>query len=564
MIPLRFLATLSCHVGDPVGNPSDSVADDTLVEDSTEPDLEQILGPGLLLHGVQTCLDPAARDALGPLEPWDLSKDWVEGEIAAWSDDALYGPGIAVADFDGDQAFDVVTANKDVVLYMAHEVSGGELTWTNESKERLPSHVPQYARSATAVDYDGDGDNDLFVANMDKDFLWENDGTGHFVDRTSEAGFRKKATLAGQGSTWADVDGDGDLDVFVSNRRSGDVPSPPDPADTNVFYENRGDGTFAERTGLFAEEARVGYTFVSSFHDFDGDLDPDLYVVNDYGSLIHGNRYLRNDSVPGNIVFTDITDSVGLGLVINGMGLGVGDLNGDVYPDLVVTDWGRLHLMESMDGVWYDVASNRELRPDLYEKRWVSWGVELQDLDNDGLSDVSVVYGPSAEAELASLFGENPDDEPDDIYQQQEDGTFRSVGDAWGWNATSSGRALLAVDLDHDGWLDLFVKSFDERAQYHRQRCGGEAWLEVELVGEAPNTAGIGARVTVEAGERTWQRWIQVGGTSLAASGPPVAHFGLGELDTIDRLTVTWRDGTVSLFQVIDTRQAVTVYENPP
>ena len=120
---------------------------------------------------------------------------------------------------------------------------------------------------------------------------------------------------------------------------------------------------------------------------------------------------------------------------------------------------------------------------------------------------------------------------------------------------------MVAADIDGDGWLDLIVKSFDEPAHYFHARCGSEAWLQVALVGKAPNTAGIGARVTVEAGGRTWQQWILAGGTSMSSSGPPEAHFGLGDLDSIDRITVTWRDGATSLYQVIDTRQRVTIEE---
>jgi hypothetical protein len=67
--------------------------------------------------------------------------------------------------------------------------------------------------------------------------------------------------------------------------------------------------------------------------------------------------------------------------------------------------------------------------------------------------------------------------------------------------------------------------------------------------------------VTVEAGDRTWQQWIRAGGTSMSASGPPVAHFGLGDRDSIDRITVTWRDGATSVYQVIDTRQRLTIEE---
>jgi hypothetical protein len=203
------------------------------------------------------------------------------------------------------------------------------------------------------------------------------------------------------------------------------------------------------------------------------------------------------------------------------------------------------------------------VRPNLGEDRWLSWGVELVDLDNDGLADIPTVFSPNGGdgSEKPIKKGVNPPNEPDEIFVQQEDGTFVAVGDEWGFADKSMGRGLVVADIDRDGWLDLIVKSFDEPAHYFHARCGSEAWLQVDLVGKAPNTAGIGARVTVEAGDRTWQQWIRAGGTSMSVSAPPMAHFGLGDRASIDRITVTWRDGATSVYQVIDTRQRITIEE---
>jgi hypothetical protein len=275
---------------------------------------------------------------------------------------------------------------------------------------------------------------------------------------------------------WADADGDGDLDLFVSNRMFPSGPRPPDPAYPNVFYENLGDGTFKDRSELFHDDALLGYTFVTGFDDFDDDRDPDLYVVNDFGGMVYGNRYLRNDSTVGKLAFTDMTVGSGLELDVNGMGLGIGDLDGDPIPDLVVTDWGHIHLMDSEDGIWFDTAESRGVRLNLGEDRWLSWGVELVDLDNDGLADIPTVFGPNGDGGVIIKKGVNPPNEPDDLFVQQEDGSFVAVGDEWGFADKSIGRGLVAADIDGDGWLDLIVKSFDEPAHYFHARCGSEAW----------------------------------------------------------------------------------------
>jgi hypothetical protein len=541
----------SCQPSDESGDRSGVVAGDD--SDSGEP-IEPLHGPGLTLHGIQVCAQPELRASLGPLEQPDVGDVWSKQAFEQIHEDYPYGAGVTVADLDGDGSPEVLLANLQVQLF---EV--GPKGWTETSAARLPEQQGANTRAIAPADYDGDGDLDLLLVNASSDLLLQNDGTGHFIDVSSESGMLVEAN-PGQSAVWGDADGDGDLDLFVSNRKSPDGPHPPDPAYPNVFYENLGDGTFRDRSDLFSDVALLGYTFVTGFADLDDDRDPDLYVVNDYGGAVYGNRYLRNDSTAGALVFTDVTAGSGLELDINGMGLAVGDLDGDPIPDLVVTDWGHIHLLDSEQGVWFDTAESRGLRPNLGEDRWLSWGVELVDLDNDGLADIPMVFAQTAEADPSGK-GVNPPDEPDDLFVQQEDGSFVAVGDEWGFADKSIGRGMVAADIDGDGWLDLIVKSFDEPAHYFHARCGSEAWLQVALVGKAPNTAGIGARVTVEAGGRTWQQWIRAGGTSLSSSAPPEAHFGLGDLDSIDRITVTWRDGATSIYQVIDTRQRVTIEE---
>ena len=515
--------------------------------------IEPIHGPGLTMHGVQVCAQPELRASLGPLEQPDVGEVWAKQAFEPM-EPYPYGPGVTVADLEGDGVPEVLLSNLDVQLFRTDPKG-----WVEIGAERFPKHGDLYARAVAPADYDGDGDLDLFIVNATTDLLWQNDGTGHFVDVSKESGL--SAGTAGQSAVWADADGDGDLDLFVSNRMLAEGPRPPDLAFPNVFYENLGDGTFRDRTELFSEDVVYGYTFVTGFDDLDDDRDPDLYIVNDYGGMVYGNRYLRNDSTVGSLAFTDVTTGSGLELDVNGMGLGVGDLDGDPIPDLVITDWGHIHLMDSEGGVWFDTAESQGLRPNLGEDRWLSWGVELVDLDNDGRADIPIVFGPNGDGGLTIKKGVNPPDEPDDLFVQQEDGSFVAVGDEWGFAEKADGRGLVVADIDGDGWLDLIEKSFDEPAHYFHARCGSEAWLQVDLVGKPPNTAGIGARVTVEAGGRTWQQWIRAGGTSMSSSGPPIAHFGLGDLDSIDRITVTWRDGATSLYQVIDTRQRLTIEE---
>jgi hypothetical protein len=446
-------------------------------DDSEVEPIEPLHGPGLTMHGVQVCAQPELRASLGPLEQPDVGEVWAKQPFEPMSETYPYGPGVTVADLEGDGFPEVLLANLQVQLF---EI--GPEGWIETSADRLPVQGDLNVRAIAPADYDGDGDLDLLIVNGTSDLLLRNDGTGHFADVSKESGMPVEA-VPGQSAVWADADGDRDLDLFVSNRMFGNEPEPPDPAYANVFYENLGDGTFRDRSELFSEDALRGYTFVTGFDDLDDDLDPDLYVVNDFGFMVYGNRYLRNDSTLGSLAFTDVTEGSGLELDINGMGLGLGDLDGDPIPDMVVTDWGKIHLMDSDDGVWFDTSEARSLRPNLGEDRWISWGVELVDLDNDGRSDIPMVFGPNGHDGPTIKDGVNPPNEPDDLFVQNEDGSFSAVGDEWGFAEKSIGRGMVVADLDRDGWLDLIVKSFDEPAHYFRARCGSEAWLQVTLIG---------------------------------------------------------------------------------
>jgi hypothetical protein len=181
------------------------------------------------------------------------------------------------------------------------------------------------------------------------------------------------------------------------------------------------------------------------------------------------------------------------------MGLGVGDLDGDPIPDLVGHRLGSHPPPGLRHGVWFDTSESQGVRPNLGEIAGSRGESSSSISDNDGRPTSRLVFAPTAEGGPENDEGRQPANEPDDVFLQQEDGSFVAVGDEWGFADKSIGRGMVAADIDGDGWLDLIVKSFDEPAHYFRARCGSEAWLQVELVGKAPNTAGIGARVTVEA-----------------------------------------------------------------
>jgi len=496
------------------------------------------------------CEAPDARleAAFDNVEP---GPDWEAQVPPGWEGGFQHGLGVLAADLNHDGRVDVLLPDESRPQLFIQQADG---TLRAETAERLPT-PPELAAveswqctTASAADADGDGDLDLLLGiSQGPDRLFVNDGGGHFTDVTIEAGL----PLAGRrlsSAPWGDVDGDGDLDLFLGYDAFEERP--PEPAPASELLLNDGAGHFTSASERLNTLQRTGYTKVAGFFDLDADGDQDLYIVNHQAAYV-GNQLLINDGAGG--FYED--PASGLGLVIAGMGLGVGDLNGDGLPDLMLSDWGSLWLMESLSpGVWYDGAAARGLSPALARDQVVAWGNELVDLDNDGLLDALVVFGPASTA-----IGEsNPEEQPDGVWLGRGDGTLRHQETELGLDQLRNSRGLAVTDFDGDGWLDLLRGGVDHRARLDIARCGEAAWLAVEPVGEAPNTFAVGARVEVEVAGVVQTRWVHAASTSLHSASVGPAHFGLGDAEAVDRLTVIWPDGARSTWRDVAARQRVT------
>ncbi len=350
----------------------------------------------------------------------------------------------------------------------------------------------------------------------------------------------------------ADLDNDGDLDLFVGNYGDVELTLVAGEPRPSCLYENLGDGTFADRSDRLPPEVQEALTFGGGFHDLDGDLAPELYVVNDLGGLFRPNALLWNRGGS----FELDGGAAGLDVAIAGMGLAVGDVNGDEIPDLIVPGWREIAYLESVGGTWFDAADLRGVVPDQDAGQYVGWGTELADMDNDGDHDALLAFGY---IDGGPDF-DNPLDQPDALFVQAAAGGFHDEAAAWGIADPTITRAFGLADFDDDGWLDYAPTALGENNALYLSRCGREAWLRVRLVDETtPNPRGIGARVTATVAGGRKIRWMRAGGTNFASGGPPELHFGLGFQDTIGTLELTWPDGEVAAFDDVDSRQVVVL-----
>ncbi len=450
------------------------------------------------------------------------------------------GGGLVIDDFNGDGFDDIFLPTEAVdELYLGQE--GGRFV---AAPEWLPSDIVLSVGGA-AADYDADGDVDLFVTtNYGADRLYRNEGD-RFTDVTAEAGIHTDEWDTGP-VIWGDYDLDGDLDLFVGGHLDylfqGSQSNPdyvfPD-ASPNVLYTNDGTGHFSPSYFNLSPEP---FTLAAAWLQYEPGERPDLYLINDFGPLVIGNRLLT----PAGSTFESVDSTYsGADVDIYGMGIAIADLNGDRLPELWMSNWMEPVLLMSIGPQqWYNATEATGLSF-LHERQRFSWGTALEDFDNDGDWDAWLGYGPLPDFETASDDGDIQDDHPEqpDSFFLNNNGTFSYKTADWGLEDSNITRGGLFVDLNQDGLLDLVRTGLLAPAQIFWGRCSGGNWLEVELRSRTKNTRGIGARVDVVAEDgQTWTRWI-LAGDSFASSGPPRAHFGLGTNTEISHIDVHWPNG---------------------
>jgi len=410
--------------------------------------------------------------------------------------------------------------------------------------------------SANWIDYDNDGDQDLYVTNWNSNTLYQNQlsdsGSPTFVDVTAFAGledYGRAITTA-----WADFDGDGDLDVYLG--KHGECNDFFGNSEDRL-YENNADGTFTDVTHYLCAVGAcaaidTGLAFSPVWFDYDRDGDIDLYVVNDnigHNGSHYTNVLWRNDGSDGagGWSFTDVSVASGTDSDVNGMGLGIGDYNNDGWFDLAFSNIGPNSLLHNDgDGTFSDVSATagieRQLLPMDPENQSITWGTALFDYNNDQLLDLYYVAG---------YINTPPFEHPNAFFVNNGDGTFTDVSEASGLDDDGRGRSLAVADFDLDGYIDLFVGNYGETGLLLRNEAALEGntnhWIGMTLTGRESNRDAIGSIIKVTTPDETEQVRLIHTGPSHGGGEHRIAHFGLGTETSVD-VSVTWPNGEVQSF----------------
>ncbi len=444
----------------------------------------------------------------------DWANQWVEEQTDPIMD---LGWGAGVADFDGDGLLDIFLPNVgSSELYLG--VKGGSFQAAPSGS--LPRELHGlFGIGAIPVDVDDDGDMDILQVDAGPDALLLNDGEARFqlsVQAVVPSAWEDVSFAA----SFGDWDLDGDLDL-VSAVMKGGRPQDPgsdwEPGEPSHLLRNEGSAAFSDQDALLPAWSNHGYPFAIAWIDLDDDGDLDVYVGNDHGQEVIGNRFWRNDG--GSL--TDVSQQTGLDVALDTMGMGFGDLNGDGRPDLVMTGTWEFWLLESQpDGTWARTDAARGLT--LRDTSEIGWGVDLADMDNSGTLDVLVNFGHWP-------YLENAEAQADALYLLQDGRYDQEVAASWGMADSGVGRGFVLADFNEDGWLDVVKRRSAQVAQVHLSRCGSASWLKVRLSQPGrSNATGIGAAVEVETEGAVFKRWVMAGGKSLSSGGGARASLWVG------------------------------------
>lgn len=481
------------------------------------------------------------------------------------------------------------------------------------------------------VDINNDGFLDIYVCrtgqlvdSLKTNLLYINNTDGTFTESAAKYGLIDNAYS--NCANFFDYDLDGDLDMYLVNfpvdfqkgikprvKQTGGkytpLTDPTDPAESDRFFENNGDGTFTDisrKAGIYNSTWGLSV----SVADFNGDDYPDIYVANDY--LEPDFVYINNK----NGTFTDQFEHYFRHTSQHSMGSDIADFNNDGHPDIFVLDMipednkrqkllmtpmqlDRVNTFERMGYGGQQMRNMLQLNngngtfseigqlSGISHTDW-SWGPLLVDFDNDGLKDLFIANGYrkdvtnldfikfkndslvnekggfkiTDDASIMRIINSIPSEKIRNyMYQNKGDLKFKDVSNNWGFSTKTFSNGAAFADLDNDGDLDIVVNNIADPAMLYENnadKIGTNNYLRLKFEGQANNIQGIGTQATLWIGDQQQFQELRTA-RGFFSSVESTTHFGMGKATKADRLEIRWTDGKQQILENVTANQTLTI-----
>jgi hypothetical protein len=472
-------------------------------------------------------------------------------------------------DFDGDGRLDLFTTSIDVDFGPSLFINRGDGTFEDRSNAAgLSQQI--YALNAARADYDNDGNPDVLLLrgaweNPAQLSLLRNKGGGVFEDVTLASGLGEP--ISSESAVWGDYDNDGRVDLFVCGEYHTDKP---DPYHRSRLCHNEGDGTFKDvalKVGIVNDHVSKG----SAWGDYDGDGWLDLFVSNYDGPcrLYHneGNGTFKDVARELGVTgpshhnsfscwFWDFDNDGRLDLFVNDYHALMADVVA-YYAGLKGKDPGHPHLYRNLgEKGFHDISLEVGLDWPIS-----AMGANFGDIDNDGYLDAYFGTGQMAYSGLV----------PNVMLKNVDGRRFEDVTDSSHTGHLQKGHGVSFADWDCDGDLDIFAVlggayPGDQAYNILFENPGhGHHWFKVKLIGTKTNRLALGVKLQAElkgldGAARSIYRTI--GNNGSFGGNPLVETIGLGNIKSVARLTVSWPTSkTAQTFSDIAADQAIEITE---
>ena len=529
-----------------------------------------------------------------------------------------YGPGTSVADFDNDGDMDLyISARFSHLEWQDTQNSlsvmttfGTQLLFENKgnftfkdvtNKSGIINDIDGDGVSdSTSVsgvwgDYNSDGFLDLYVSEFGhtngkyaggkSNVLYHNNGNGTFTDVTDIAGVgnRGHSSVA----QWVDYDHDGDLDLYSLNYGTYFESENDAEAETNILYQNNGDGTFTDVTfsaklsgsiafseipgehlesgvvrvdmvagtpsspGMYSDsDAGSGMSWAALWIDYDNDGWEDVFIASDFGI----SPMYRNN---GDGTFSVVTNVVGMNFTGTGMGLDAGDYDRDGDLDICQSNIGPNYLWQKQDdGTYKEVGDDVGLN--VAEAFPVHWVCDFFDYDLDGDLDLFFSVGQ------ISAYNSRQDNT---FWINDGEGKFTEMAFELNLLPTNTEKTQGAsiVDFDNDGDLDIVTGNSNAPIRVFENHADltGRHWLMIDLEGRESNIQGIGAEVVVWVGDQPYVQQKFACSGSFGCSDERL-HFGLDDATLVDAIVVNWPSGKTTELYDVSVDQVILISEYAP